>query len=49
MEELLLQGCILYAKNGKIGVITPPEYGEIKLKIQNNNVVLITETKTQQV
>lgn len=49
VEELLKKGYILYMKNGKIQLIEPPEFGEINLKIQNGQVVYITEIKNRQV
>ena len=48
-EELLKKGYILYIKNGKIELIEPPEYGEINLKIQDGQVVYITEIKNRKV
>ena len=49
VEELLKKGYILYIKNGKIELIEPPEFGEINLKIQNGQVVYISETRNKKV
>ncbi|GAB6697559.1 hypothetical protein BOVMAS02_14690 [Streptococcus uberis] len=47
LKEYILQGFVLYSKNGIIELEQIPQYGEITLSYQDGKLILLTKKETK--